>query len=56
MKGASMEQDNQDKKKLYECNPSKNKECSKTSCYIIGGPCHSTTNEQYKVDDRKGPL
>lgn len=29
--------------KTYRCNPDKNHGCKKTSCYINGGPCISTT-------------
>lgn len=30
-------------KKMYICNPDKNHGCKKTSCYLNGGPCISTT-------------
>lgn len=33
--------------KLYKCDPSKNKECRKTGCFINGGSCCLTTNERY---------
>lgn len=33
---------------LYECDPQKNDECSKSGCYLNGGPCHLTTQEKYK--------
>lgn len=36
-----------DKKMLYPCDPSKNKECNKHGCFINGGPCRSTTHAEY---------
>lgn len=30
--------------KTYRCNPDKNHGCKKTSCYLNGGPCISTTD------------
>lgn len=44
----------------YECDPNKNKTCTKTACvfnpYSAYPCCHRTTNEKYKWDgktDRK---
>ena len=38
-------------RKLYLCDPSKNKECKKTDCGHLGtGKCFCTTNEEYQVD------
>ena len=33
---------------LYPCDPDKNTECKKTSCFINGGPCNSTVDERFK--------
>lgn len=33
--------------KLYKCDPSKNKQCKKTNCYLNGGPCTNTTDINY---------
>lgn len=32
---------------LYNCDPSKNVECSKESCHLNGGDCFLTLNELY---------
>lgn len=32
--------------KLYYCDPSKNKKCSKTWCYLKGGECFLTTDKK----------
>ena len=29
---------------LYLCDPEKNTECNKKSCFINGGPCNKTSN------------
>lgn len=34
--------------KLYICDPSLNKECSKEGCYINGGGCYLTNNDMCK--------
>lgn len=34
-------------KTLFECEPFKNDECSKTNCYLVGGPCHQTRKLKY---------
>lgn len=33
-------------KDVWLCDPRKNADCRKTSCYINGGPCRCTTNEK----------
>ncbi len=39
-------------KRVYICDPEKNKRCKKTGCYLYGGPCCSTSHVQYaKVDE-----
>lgn len=34
--------------KAYPCDPERNTECSKRSCYLHGGPCSKTTNPVYR--------
>lgn len=34
--------------KAYLCDPEKNKECGKQRCFLHGGPCHLTTNPNYR--------
>ena len=34
---------------LYRCDPEKNTECKKTSCFLNGGPCKFTTKEEFKM-------
>lgn len=42
-------------KSLYLCNPKKNPNCTKESCYINNaGPCSSTTEPQFAFLDEKG--
>lgn len=36
---------------VYNCDPSKNVECSKNECYTNGGYCRLTTNELYSRSD-----
>lgn len=36
---------------LYLCDPDKNTECKKQSCFINGGPCKYTTKERCKKDE-----
>ena len=45
--GARTQQDPK-KRVLFECDPEKNTECSKTCCYIIGGECRLTTKPEYR--------
>lgn len=33
---------------FFYCNPEKNTECSKESCFINGGPCKLTSKEECK--------
>lgn len=39
---------------LYKCDPEKNKKCAKTSCYIHGGPCSSTSDAKCAMADENG--
>lgn len=39
---------------LYLCDPDKNTECKKTSCFRNGGPCFSTEDETFAIDNTKG--
>lgn len=32
---------------LYNCDPNKNTDCSKKSCYLNGGPCNKTKLIEY---------
>lgn len=36
---------------LYQCDPQKNNECRKTSCFINGGDCYTTSNKDFKVEE-----
>lgn len=36
---------------FYNCDPYKNIECTKENCFINGGPCYSTTEEEFKVEN-----
>lgn len=36
--------------KIYLCDPSKNKDCKKTGCYLNGGDCRHTKKEEYKAE------
>ena len=38
---------------LYYCDPMKNSNCPKTSCYMHGGPCECTTQEEFAMLDHK---
>lgn len=40
----------------YECDPIKNTQCPKTECFIRGGYCHSTFNENYKKEGEKSMM
>lgn len=37
-------------KRLYWCDPEKNTECRKTSCFETGGDCYHTTMQRYSVE------
>lgn len=39
---------------LYVCDPDKNPVCSKTGCYINGGPCRCTTNPIHAKTGQNG--
>jgi len=39
---------------LYECDPEKNKECSKEICFISGDSCKLTHLKEYSTDDAIG--
>ena len=39
---------------LFECNPQLNRECTKSGCYIHGGPCYLTTRRDFAVDKDGG--
>lgn len=34
----------------YECDPEKHTECSKTNCWVNGGPCKHTTHIEFAQD------
>lgn len=36
------------KEETYPCDPEKNKDCGKQSCYLHGGPCRLTTNPKFQ--------
>ena len=40
-------------KRAWLCDPDKNKECRKTSCFINGGPCRCTGNVSYRLESEK---
>lgn len=48
--GAEMEKADETPPNVYECDPEKNTECTKESCFINGGPCHMTTYEELKKE------
>lgn len=37
----------EDGRKVYECDPEKNTECTKEACFIYGGECSRTTKKEY---------
>jgi len=39
-----------DDRLIFVCDPEKNTECSKTDCYVTGGRCCLTFNEDFKCD------
>lgn len=39
---------------IYRCDPSKNKGCKKTSCYISGGMCECTSDKTFAALDGYG--
>lgn len=38
---------------FYRCDPRKNKQCRKTTCYIKGKNCCLTSNPKYSIDGSK---
>lgn len=40
-----------EKEKIYKCDPNKNVNCEKRSCYINGGECYMTTDKKYEKRD-----
>ena len=36
---------------IYYCDPMKNDNCPKTACYVYGGPCECTTQEEFSMRD-----
>lgn len=36
---------------VYECDPEKNTDCTKESCFINGGPCFMTVYEEFKKEE-----
>ena len=54
-KSIALEQKDKELKKykenaLFFCDPDKNKECKKTSCYINGGECELTTDIKFRKE------
>ena len=39
---------------VYVCNPAINTECSKTNCYINGGPCSRTLDPKFTLTEGTG--
>lgn len=42
------------KQPLYLCNPEKNVNCTKESCYTNNGPCSSTTKPEFAFTNENG--
>lgn len=42
------------KQPLYLCDPEKNINCTKESCYINSGPCSSTTKPEFAFTNENG--
>lgn len=38
-----------DNSEIYICDPNKNVDCSKTSCYINGGYCSHTSKKEFEL-------
>ncbi len=34
----------------FECDPNKAKDCKKTNCYIYGGECYVTRNQEWEYN------
>lgn len=43
----------EERPKTYLCDPTKNKKCKKSHCYIINGECSETLDKEYKVSFAK---
>ena len=41
---------------VYVCNPAINTECSKTNCYINGGPCSRTLDPKFALTEGTGNM
>lgn len=41
---------------LWYCDPQENTECRKTSCYLVGGPCHLTKKRECALVVNGEPL
>ena len=41
---------------VYVCNPAINTECSKTNCYINGGPCARTLDPKFALTEGTGNM
>lgn len=41
---------------VYVCNPAINTECSKTNCYINGGPCARTLDPRFALTEGTGNM
>lgn len=39
---------------MYMCVPSKNKECRKTNCFIVGGECYCTLDKRFAMTGENG--
>lgn len=38
---------------FYKCDPAKNKECKKRSCFLKGGECEFTFNKECSLDGKR---
>ena len=39
---------------VWYCNPFLHEACEKTGCYLHGGPCHLTSNQEAALTDKNG--
>lgn len=39
---------------LYQCDPELHTECTKTGCYLNGGPCELTFHAEFRVAGTEG--
>ena len=49
-----MSMDGSDRKRWFVCDPALNRECSKRSCFLYGGPCELTSKAECAVKDPSG--